>query len=456
MGSVHHDPDTCISLVMNIKERVIRAGLPGVFSLILLMVIITVAQQSIYAQGVNRFERESSYAMLAEVKEDVKKNYYDPNFRGMNLDARFAVAREGIKQAKSRDELIVTIAQVLLELNDSHTFFYPPFRAARISYGWKMQMIGDDCLVTEVNPKSDAATKGLKPGAVVLEVDGYRPMRDNIWKMNYRYYALMPASSIQLSIRNPGETQPRQIEVLSKIEKTEAVPFIYTNIYRYNSEIRYEEDKFYEQGDAIVWRLVGFDFDPDHVEHVIARLRKFKTLILDLRGNGGGYKVTLERLAGYFFDHDVKIGDLKGRKEIKPILAKSFSDKGFKGQLIVLVDSDSGSASELFARTIQLEKRGTVIGDLTAGAVMTSRAFDHKTGVGGTLYYGTSITIADVIMPDGMSLENSGVKPDIIMIPRVSDIAERRDPVLAHAAKVAGFELTPEKAGTLFPIEWSK
>ena len=87
---------------------------------------------------------------------------------------------------------------------------------------------------------------------------------------------------------------------------------------------------------------------------------------------------------------------------------------------------------------------------------MTSRSYDHKTGVGGTLYYGTSITIADVIIPDGKSLENIGVIPDSIMIPSAPDVAARRDPVLAHIAKVAGVELTPEKAGTLFPIVWRK
>lgn len=447
---------TGVSMKITFDERFFFAVLTRTFQLVLLGMIVTVTSHSVLAQGMSRFDRESGYSMLEEIKEDVKKNYYDPSFRGMNLDTRFAAAREEITKAKTRDQLIVTIAQVLLELNDSHTFFYPPFRAARILYGWKMQMIGDGCIVTAVNPKSDAATKGLKAGAVVLKVDGYRPRRDNIWKMNYRYYALMPASSIHLSILNPGETVPREIDVMSKIEKTEAVPFIYTNIFRYNSEMRYEDDRFHEQADTIVWHMPGFDLEPDRVDHIMTRVRGFKTLILDLRGNGGGYQVTLERLASYFFDHDVKIGDLKGRKEMKPILAKSLAEKGFKGKLIVLVDNESGSASELFARIIQLEKRGSVIGDNSGGAVMTSRGYDHKTGVGGTLYYGTSITIADVIMPDGKSLENSGVKPDLVVIPTPADIAERRDPVLVQAAKLAGIELTPEKAGTLFPLVWSK
>lgn len=87
---------------------------------------------------------------------------------------------------------------------------------------------------------------------------------------------------------------------------------------------------------------------------------------------------------------------------------------------------------------------------------MVSRSFPHETGVGGTLYYGTSITIADVIMTDGKSLEKIGVTPDEVALPTGLDIAERRDPVLARAAKAAGIDITPEKAGTLFPLEWLK
>jgi len=344
----------------------------------------------------------------------------------------------------------------MLDLNDSHTFFIPPFRAARVRYGWKMQMFGDACIITDVNPKSDAATKGLKQGDTVLTVDGFRPTRDNLWKMNYRYYALMPARSIHLSVVSPGDAKPHEIEALAKIEKTEVKPEFYTNIWRYDSETRPEDDRFYEQGDVVVWKMPGFDISNDRIDHLMDRVRKFKTLVLDLRGNGGGHVATLERLAGYFFDHDVKIADLKYRKELEPELAKTRGEKVFKGQLVVIVDSGSGSASEMFARIVQLEKRGTIIGDRTAGAVMTSRNYDHKTGVGGTLYYGTRVTVADVLMPDGASLENVGVNPDEVKLPSASDIAERRDPVLARAAAIAGIELAPEKAGTLFPIEWLK
>jgi C-terminal processing protease CtpA/Prc len=409
---------------------------------------------SAHAQ-VGPFDRDLARTMLNTVHDDLKKNYYDGNLRGLQPEV-FTDAEARIKAAKTRDELITTIAQVFLNLNDSHTFFLPPFRAARVRYGWEMQMFGDDCLVVEVNPKSDAAAKGLKPGDIVLAVDGYRPTRDILWKMNYRYYALMPTRSIRLSVQSPGDSAPRDIDVLSKIERTEERAFYFTNIWRYNSETRLEDDRFYEQGDAIVWRMPTFETDPEHVDQIMKRVSKFKSLVLDLRGNGGGYQVTLEHLTGYFFENDVKIADLKGRKEMKPILAKTHGERTFKGGVTVLIDAESGSAAELFARTMQLQKRGTVIGDRSAGAVMVSRSFDHESGVGGTLYYGASVTIADVIMPDGTSLEKTGVTPDEIVLPKATDIAAHNDPALSKAFSMAGQQLAPDKAGTLFPIEWLK
>ena len=67
-----------------------------------------------------------------------------------------------------------------------------------------------------------------------------------------------------------------------------------------------------------------------------------------------------------------------------------------------------------------------------------------------------SVTVADVLMPDGARLEKVGVMPDERMIPSQQDLAAGRDPVLAHAASLAGATLTPEAAGKLFPREWRK
>ena len=103
-----------------------------------------------------------------------------------------------------------------------------------------------------------------------------------------------------------------------------------------------------------------------------------------------------------------------------------------------------------------MEKRGVVIGDVSAGVVMLARFYDHQLGVDTVVPYGVNITEADVIMTDGKSLEHVGVVPDEIRLPTATDIAAQRDPVLAYAASLLGVQITPEKAWSLFPIEWRK
>jgi carboxyl-terminal processing protease len=192
------------------------------------------------------------------------------------------------------------------------------------------------------------------------------------------------------------------------------------------------------------------------IDSAISRARDCKTLILDLRGNGGGIVDIEKRLTGYFFDKDVKIGDEKTRKDTKESIAKTRGSGIFKGDLIVLVDHDSASAAEVFAKVIQLQKRGKIIGDRTRGAVMTSRFFPLESGIGNILPFGTSVTVGDLIMTDGKSLEKIGVTPDEIVLPTAQDLAASKDPVLAYAIKLAGIDVTPEKAGTFFPFEWPK
>ena len=424
--------------------------------MLLLLIAGVGTPPSTQAQQLGPFDRDSAQSMLRAAKEDLKKNYFDATLHGVDIDTRFKEAEERLKQATTRDQLLIIVAQTMLDLNDSHTFFLPPARAAQFEYGWEMQMVGDKAYVTAVKPKTDAEAKGLKPGDLVVSVDGYAPSRDNMWKMYYRYYALMPANRIRLMVQSPGDSAPKEVEVTAKITRGSTVVDWGNVLVRYLRERRdVGKDRLVEFGDELlIWQMTTFAADEDHIDAIMGKASKFKSLIIDLRGNGGGYTETLGRLAGYFFDHDVKIADMKGRKEMKPILAKTRGSSIYKGQLLVLIDSESASASELFARTIQLENRGKVMGDRSQGAVMASRHYDHETGVGQVLYFANSVTVADLIMSDGKSLEKGGVVPDETLLPTAEDLAAQRDPVLARAAELMNVKIDPAKAGSLFPKEW--
>lgn len=428
-----------------------------------LFFLLTLGSFSTAQAQLTKEDRERARIMLESAKDDIKKNYYDPTFRGMDLEAKFQAAKEKLDKATTNGQMFGVIAQLMLDLKDSHTFFLPPARAASVEYGWQMQMIGDKCYVVAVKPGSDAEAKGLKPGDLIHTVAGFSPSRENLWILQYLIYTLRPQPGLKVVAQSPGAEQPRQLEVMAKIGTVKKTIDLgpqgamdYLDIIREaQNEARLHAHRYYELGDELfVWKMPQFNLTKLGVDELMDKAKKRKAMILDLRGNGGGSEETMLRLIGNLIDHDVKIGELKRRKETKPLVAKTRGDNVFKGQLIVLVDSRSGSASEVLARVIQLEKRGVVIGDRTAGAVMRSRSYEHHIGTDVVVYYGTSITDADVIMSDGVSLEGVGVTPDEVLLPTGADMAAGKDPVLANAFSRIGMKVDAEKAGAMFPIKW--
>jgi carboxyl-terminal processing protease len=413
-----------------------------------------------FSQSFSSQDRDRGAMMLKIIKEDISKHYYDPAFHGIDLDARFKLAESKVKLTKSNAEVFGVIAQVLLDFNDSHTSFIPPQRQSGIEYGWLMKMFGDNGYITEVKPHSDAEAQGLKPGDQVLSIDGIHPTRANIWIFYYLYYQLAPRPLVKLIVQGPGEPA-RQLEVKTKVQMRKRTVDL-TDTIDLNKYLREEEDdemlnaeRFRTFGDdLIIWKMSQFYLTRDGVDDQINRVKKYRALILDLRGNLGGAEETLLRLIGNLCDHDVKVGEMKRRKETKPLIAKTRGEGGFKGKLVVLVDSDSASASEVLARVMQLEKRGVVLGDRTAGKVMRSRVYQHEMGVDTVILYGASVTDADIIMSDGVSLEGPGVTPNEVLLPKGTDLRGRQDPVLSGAAALLGVKLDAGEAGKLFPFKW--
>src|SRR5207244_11858236 len=115
----------------------------------------------------------------------------------------------------------------------------------------------------------------------------------------------------------------------------------------------------------------------------------------------------------------------------------------------------SASAAARLAYLLQLRKRGSVVGDRTAGAVMESEGYEHRVGVDVVVFYYTAMTVADLVFSDGTRLEGRGVMPDEIVLPSGADLASGRDPALARAITLAGYAITPQAAGRLFPVEES-
>jgi C-terminal processing protease CtpA/Prc len=411
------------------------------------------------AQEMSKLDRARAEDMLKIVANDVNKHYYDRSFHGVDWDAKVQEAGQKIDRETSLGMALSHIAAALDTLNDSHTFFVPPQRPVRARYGWEFEMVGGQCFVTQVQPGSDAETKGLKPGDQVLAINGYTPTRENLWKMQYAYRILRPQPGLKITLRSPSGEE-RQAEVMTKFRQKARVEDLTGNgiwdlVREAETEQRFTRPRTKEVGDdLLVIKLPEFLLTHQDAEDLIHKANKRQLLIVDLRGNPGGAVESLEFLLGGVFDHEIKIADQVERDKTKPLTAKSMGGGAFRGKLAVLVDSKSASAAELFARTVQLEKRGVVLGDRSSGSVMEAKEYSYKVGDDIVVFFGASITAADLVMADGKSLEHTGVTPDQIVLPTAADLASGRDPVLSQAAAALGVKLSAEEAGKLFPYEW--
>jgi len=411
--------------------------------------------RSAWTQQMSKDDRERLQQMLTTVTSEVSKHYYDPDLHGVDWAARVERAKEEISRENEWGAGFADIAAALDGLNDSHTYFIPPPPPYRIDYGWEFQMVGTRCLVTHVRPGSDAEAKGIKPGDEVLAINGFQPTRDNLFKMEYILRILKPQPELNVTLRDL-DGHERQINVTTRVKELrhfQDPEWVLSDRRRFaEDQQHYLRPRAVELGDALmVVRISAFTFAPSEMKNIIHKANGHQALIIDVRDNPGGLADTLAYCLGVFFDREVKIGDRRDRNKTRPVTAKSAGKDAFTGRTVVLVDGNSSSAAELFAKVIQLEGRGTVMGDRSAGRVEESRHYMYPMGHVG---YGASITGADIIMRDGKSLEHVGVVPDQIVLPTRADLASGRDPVLAQAAASLGVNLSAEAAGKLFPYEW--
>jgi len=397
-------------------------------------------------------ERELHKQILINLKKDLKENYYDPNLRGIDLEASIKEARDLVATAKSVEEMTDIVARVLIQFDDSHLGFIPPARTVSVDYGFDMQLYGDKVFITSVSDDSDAKKKGLRPGDQVYMFEGFIPTRKEFWLLKYHYVALAPQPKLVLIIIKPSGNKYK-VEIEAKlIRESVFKPSTRDLMLQWENEFRERtHQQLYDQIPGLaIWKIPAFEFSDVKVDKMIDRVKKGNALILDLRGNSGGLVYSEKELVSAFFDRDVVICDVRSRKKKETEAVKGDGRKAFTGKMAVLVDSESASAAEVFARVIQLEGRGIVIGDQTSGKVMQSITYDHYFGIDDVIGYAFSITDADLIMKDGQRLEKVGVTPDERVLPSPLDLANARDPVLARAAEILGFQLSPEDAGKIF------
>jgi len=122
------------------------------------VVLLCLAPLLVGVMPAQRQKRDSINAgrveeMLQEAHDEVKKNYCDVSFHGLDWDSRYREYTEKMKQVTNLGQGFAVVAGFLDGLNDSHTFFLPPQRPAKIEYGFQLLIVGDKAFIHRLDPE---------------------------------------------------------------------------------------------------------------------------------------------------------------------------------------------------------------------------------------------------------------------------------------------------------------
>jgi carboxyl-terminal processing protease len=175
----------------------------------------------------------------------------------------------------------------------------------------------------------------------------------------------------------------------------------------------------------------------DDVRAILETLqrRKVKSLVLDLRGNGGGLLNHARDISGLFIDRGpvVQTKDSAGRVEV---LRDEAPGVAFAGDVVVLVDRFSASAAEILAGALQDYERAVVVGTSAThgkGTVQAAIDLDRMRGpLGGEPLGLYKITVEEYFRVSGASTQLRGVAPDVLL-PDPTSFIDSGERTLFHA-----------------------
>lgn len=398
-------------------------------------------------------EKARAKQILKIVAKDVEKNYYDPDLKGLKWSELNSQAVEMIDNSKSVGEIYTTIFGLIDRINDSHTMFLAPGHVSRPQFGFEAKAYGNEIYVTKIKKKGAAEAAGLQLGDRIVLVSGFDAERQSFDKMMLFFHALQPVTQLDLVIKR-GKSAPQQIAVKAKIISSSMVYDLTNDLNIWDlimdSENDENENKFSfikgEANDGVGYLAVkSFAIPPESIGDFATLAGKAKAVIIDLRGNFGGSIDTLATFAGHFVSEPDSMADIVTRKKTEPLKIKP-SRGAYSVPMVVLVDSQSSSAAEMFARYFQSTHKATIIGDQTAGRVVASRFFHEQIGTDRVVPFGVQISVGKVLFPNNEDLEGKGVTPDQMCLPTAEDLHDGKDACYSVAMSLLRKQLgLPEK-----------
>jgi carboxyl-terminal processing protease len=324
------------------------------------------------------------------------------------------------------DEVLLmrgAIQGMLGSLGDQHTSYMDPeqYRQANIPLKGEYEGIGawvdvstEFLTVVSPMPDSPAEKAGLKAGDQVIAIDGED----------------MTGIDANLALRRvlgPAGTPV----TLTILRENEPEPFDVT-LTRANIVVPSVASKMVDENIGYVQLFTFGDTTTEDLRSALNDLRTQEpnALILDLRNNGGGGLRTAIEVASEFVGDGVimyeEYGD--GSRDTYDAIKGGTATEI---PLVVLINEGSASASEIVAGAIQDSGRGQLVGVTSFGKGSVQNWIPLKDDQGAV-----RVTIARWLTPNGRTIHEIGLEPDIVVEMTEEDIAAERDPQLEKAIEL--------------------
>ena len=338
-------------------------------------------------QGTNR--ADESITIFNDVMRQVDVNYVD---------------------TLNYEELTKTAIDAMLRKIDPYTVYYPKQKDNELrmlttgKYGGIGSIIQQrDKKTYAVNPYEGkpAQLAGVEAGDCILSIDGKKTEGLTVSEVSNKLRG-EPGTTVVLELEREGVAKPFKVSIVR--EDIHLDPVSYYTVFEADSlpePVGYISFNEFTEGSA-----QAFTNALDELYYN----RGARRLIMDLRGNGGGIVEEAIQIVNLFIERDQKVVETRGKTSRSNSVYKTRNNPRYKDlPLVILVDKNSASASEIVSGSLKDLKRATLIGQKTFGKGLVQNV--RPIAYGGHV----KVTTSKYYLPSDSCIQGVGIMPDIVM-----------------------------------------